>query len=63
MYSHELIIEEENNDYTYTKLDCNNLSVYVRTICLQNNTKEFIELMHKYYQYEVVKLDSGENNN
>lgn len=63
MYSHELIIEEENNDYTYTKLDCNNLSVYVRTICLQNNTQEFIELMHKYYQYEVVKLDSVENNN
>ena len=58
MYSHELIKNENNEEYTYTKLDCNNLSVYVRTICLKNDTNKFIDMMKKYFDFELIKLES-----
>ena len=55
MYSHELIKNENNEEYTYTKLDCNNLSVYVRTICLKKNTNKFIDMMKKYFDFDLIK--------
>ena len=58
MYSHELIKNENNEEYTYTKLDCNNLSVYVRTICLKNDTNKFIDMMKKYFDFDLIKLES-----
>lgn len=58
MYSHELIKNENNEEYTYTKLDCNNLSVYVRTICLKNDTNKFIDMMKKYFEFDLIKLES-----
>ncbi len=58
MYSHELIINENNEEYTYTKLECNNLSIYVRTVCLKNDTNKFIEMMKKYFDFELIKLES-----
>jgi uncharacterized protein with ParB-like and HNH nuclease domain len=60
MYSHELIKNEEVEDYTYSKLECNNLTIYVRTICLQNDTRKFIETIKKYYNFDLIKLDSKE---
>lgn len=58
MYSHELIKNENNEEYTYTKLDCDYLSVYVRTICLKNDTNKFIDMMKKYFDFELIKLES-----
>ena len=58
MYSHELVKNENNEEYTYTKLDCNNLSVYVRTICLKNDTNKFIDMMKKYFDFDLIKLES-----
>ena len=54
MYSHEL----NNEEYTYTKLDCDYLSVYVRTICLKNDTNKFIDMMKKYFDFDLIKLES-----
>ena len=58
MYSHELIKNENNEEYTYTKLDCDYLSVYVRTICLKNDTNKFIDMMKKYFDFDLIKLES-----
>lgn len=58
MYSHELIKNEIEEDYAYTKLECNDLTVYVRTICLRNDTNKFIQLMKKYYDFDLEKLDN-----
>ena len=58
MYSHELIKNENKEEYTYTKLDCDYLSVYVRTICLKNDTNKFIDMMKKYFDFDLIKLES-----
>ena len=58
MYSHELIKNENSEEYTYTKLECNNLSVYVRTICLKNDTNKFIDMMKKYFEFDLIRLES-----
>ena len=58
MYSHELIKNENSEEYTYTKLECNNLSVYVRTICLKNDTNKFIDMMKRYFEFDLIRLES-----
>ena len=58
MYSHELIKNENSEEYTYTKLECNNLSVYVRTVCLKNDTNKFIDMMKRYFEFDLIRLES-----
>ena len=63
MYSHELIIDENNEmakNYSYTKIESNGLEVYVRSICKRDNTKEFIRVLKNRYEFI---LETVEENN
>ena len=63
MYSHELIIDENNEmakNYSYTKIEANGLEVYIRSICKKDNTNEFINEFKRIYNFklEVVSDDN-----
>lgn len=60
MYSQKLIVDENNKilkDYTYTKIEANDLEVYVRSICKRDNTKEFIKLLKGYYEFILETVE------
>ena len=63
MYSHELIIDEKNellDNYSYTKVEANGMNIYVRSICQKNDTNEFIEVLKKYYSFNLENVDNSE---
>ena len=63
MYSHELIIEDTNKlveNYSYTNIKANGLSLNIRSICKKDNTNEFINELRKFYDF---KLDVVTENN
>ena len=60
MYSHELIIDENNEmakNYSYTKIESNGLEVYVRSICKRDNTKEFIRTLKNRYEFILETVE------
>ena len=63
MYSHELIIDESSEllkNYSYTKVEANGITIYVRSICQKDNTNEFINVLKQVYEF---KLETVEENN
>lgn len=61
MYSHELIVIESNEwiqrNYSYTKINVNNMELYIRSICKKDNTNAFIEMLRKYYDFELKTIE------
>lgn len=57
MYSHELILTESHEwiqrNYSYTKILVNGMEIYIRSICKKDNTNAFIEMIKKYYNFEL----------
>lgn len=57
MYSHELILTESHEwirkNYSYTKIFVNGMELYIRCICKKDNTNEFIQMIKKYYNFEL----------
>ena len=61
MYSHELIVLESNEwiqrNYSYTKINVNNMELYIRSICKKDNTNAFIDILRKYYDFELKTIE------
>ena len=63
MHSHELIVEENNpiiKDYSYSEVESNGIKVFVRSICKEDNTNAFLEVLKKYYDYSLEFVDTNE---
>lgn len=59
MHSHELIRNEPLIGYDYTNINVNGMNLYIRTICLTNNTVKFIDLMNKHLEVNVQKIENS----
>ena len=60
MYSHELIIDESNEllkNYSYTKVEANGITIYVRSICQKENTNEFINVLKQVYDFKLETIE------
>ena len=60
MYSHELIIDESNEllkNYSYTKVEANGMTIYVRSICQKDNTNEFINVLKQVYDFKLETIE------
>ena len=56
MHSHELITQEDNEltkIYSYTKVEANGMEIYIRSICKKDNTNQFLEIMKKYFSFDL----------
>lgn len=62
MHSHELIRNEILEGYDYTEIEVNNMKLYIRNICLTNNTIKFINALKKYYNFNVESIDDNKLN-
>lgn len=65
MYHHELIVDQNKqiiDNYSYTKVEVNGMSIYVRSICQRENTNDFINMLKKHYNFIVERVDTSENN-
>ncbi len=64
MYSHKLVLEYyQEDDETYHELITKNIKIYVETVCQYHDTLRFIEMMKKYYSFEVKKNGGQEEVN
>ena len=64
MYSHELIINESNEllkNYSYSEVTVNDMKIFIRSICQKNHTNDFINIIKKYYEFNLDTVDNVEN--
>ena len=59
MLSHELIRENSLEGYDYEEIEVNNMKLFIRSICLSNDTNSFISVLKKYYEFEVESIDTN----
>ena len=45
MHSHELIRINPLEGYDYTEIEINGMKLFIRSICLSNNTIKFIKML------------------
>lgn len=63
MYSHELIIQGDNEFskiYSYTKVDTNEMQIYIRSICKKDNTNKFLQMIRNYFEFKLNSVKSVE---
>ena len=59
MHWHELIRNNALDGYDYTEIEINNMKLFIRSICLTNNTIKFIKMLKNYFDFEVVSVESN----
>ena len=62
MHSHELIRINPLEGYDYTEIEVNQMKLYIRSICLTNNTVKFMKILRNHFDFEVESIESDKYN-